>query len=234
MSKVIVIIPALDEVEGIGKVLKEIPEGLVDEVVVVDNGSTDGTADAARGLGATVICEPRRGYGYACLAGIRHVSSLPSSDDMVVVFLDGDHSDHPEEMPLLVRPVLEEGYDMVVGSRLACGPAEDAMPAHSRLATVVVCKKLSILLHSHITDLGPFRAFRFRALRSLDMSEPTYGWTVEMTIKAYRKGLKVKEVPVSYRRRVGKAKISGTAWSSMKALMSMTRCMVKYTIQQTP
>jgi len=227
--RVAVILPCYNEEAAIGDVVRDFRAALPEAVVYVyDNNSKDGTVLRARAAGAVVRSETRQGKGQV----VRRMFADVEAD--IYVLADGDGTYDAASAPAFVEKLLSEQLDMVVGSRLAQGPAEDAMPAHSRLATVVVCKKLSFLLRSDITDLGPFRAFRFRALRSLDMSETTYGWTVEMTIKAYRKGLKVKEVPVRYRRRLGKAKISGTTVSSLKALMSMMRCMVKYTIQWTP
>jgi glycosyltransferase involved in cell wall biosynthesis len=230
--RVVTIIPALNEEGSIGKVIKDIPKDLVDEVVVVDNGSSDRTADVAQELGATVLSEPRKGYGYACLAGIEHVSALPPGEPVIVVFLDGDYSDYPEDMTLLLDPIIKEDYDLVIGSRLAGDMDPEAMGVHSKLATKTFSRMLSILLREKITDLGPFRAITLEALRDLKMKEKLYGWTVEMIVKAVQKDLKILEVPVKYRKRIGKAKISGGVKSSIKALSDMVRSLLMSSLEK--
>lgn len=227
-EKIFVIIPALDEEDAIGRVIEDIPGELVDEVIVVDNGSTDQTSSVARLHGAVVLHESRKGYGHACLAGLKHVSSYAKHHPVIVVFLDGDHSDHPEEMEKLLRPVMEEGYDLVVGSRLAGGGGRGVIPVHVILANRSIGLVLSLLLGEEVSDLGPFRAVRYDALSSLGMRETSYGWTVEMIIKALKKGLRVCEVQVSYRRRVGRSKISGRPMASIKAMAVILFCMARY------
>ena len=212
---VAVVIPALDEEAPLASVLAELPRAgapdapgfRVREVVVVDNGSRDRTAEVARAARATVIAEPRRGYGAACLAGLAHLRASPPD---VVAFLDADHSDDPRELPAVLAPILAGRADLVIGSR-ALGRREPGSltPVQefgNRLAAVL----LRLLFGLSATDLGPFRAIRWRALESLGMRDRDFGWTVEMQARAARAGLRVAEVPVSYRRRIGRSKISGT------------------------
>ncbi len=203
-ATVSVIIPALNEEQSIGKVISAIPSW-VDDIVVGDNGSTDRTAEVARTHGARVASEPRRGYGSACLAGMAALS-----DPDVVVFLDGDFSDHPEEMGLLVDPIVGGEADMVIGSRLLGERQVGALTPQARLGNWLACLLMRLFWRRTYTDLGPFRAIRHAALEGLRMRDPDYGWTVEMQVKAARRGLRVREVPVSYRRRTGKSKVSGT------------------------
>jgi glycosyltransferase involved in cell wall biosynthesis len=203
-GKTAVIIPALNEEEGIKKVIAAIP-GWVDEVLVVDNGSTDRTSEVARSLGAQVLFEPRRGYGSACLAGI---GTLKDVD--VVVFLDGDFSDYPEEMDRLVDPILRGEADMVIGSRVLGRREKGALTLQARFGNWLACLLMRALWKFPYTDLGPFRAISFQGLRRLDMADRDYGWTVEMQVKGAIHGLRSREVPVSYRRRIGRSKVSGT------------------------
>jgi len=203
-SEVAVIIPAINEQESIAKVLAAIPHW-VDDVVVVDNGSTDETAARARNGGARVVHEPRRGYGAACLAGLKALDNPE-----IVVFLDGDYSDHPEEMPLLVDPILHDEADLVAGSRVL-GPREPgALTSQARFGNWLACLLMRLFWKVRYTDLGPFRAVRLSALAGLGMCDRGYGWMVEMQIKATQAGLRVREIPVQYRRRIGKSKVSGT------------------------
>ena len=199
-----VIIPALNEADSIGRVLAAIPRW-ADEVIVVDNGSTDATAELAARAGARVIAEPRRGYGRACLAGMAAIDWCD-----VAVFLDADYSDYPEQMARLVAPVATGRADMVIGSRTrgSAGPGSFTLP--QRLGTALACRLMGLLWRRRPSDLGPFRAVRWTSLLALNMTDPTYGWTIEMQIKAARAGAGVLEAPVSYRRRIGRSKISGT------------------------
>lgn len=222
--KIAVIIPALNEEDGIGMVLQAIPRW-VDDVVVVDNGSTDGTASVARSKGARVIGEPRRGYGSACLAGI---SALDDPD--VVVFLDADFSDHPDEMGTLVDPIIENEADMVIGSRAASRREPGALPLQSRFGNRLACNLLRLFWGVRYTDLGPFRAIRYPSLESLGMRDLDYGWTIEMQIKAARYGLRAMEVPVSYRRRIGRSKISGTIRGTVGAGVKILRVIFRHGI----
>lgn len=211
-----VVIPALDERASIGRVLDDLPRRLLREVLVVDNGSSDGTAEVARARGASVVREPRRGYGRACLTGIEVLAGrLPPPE--IVVFLDADHSDHPEELPQLVRPIAEGRADLVVGSRVLGARERGALLPQARVGNWIAARLIRRLYGLHITDLGPFRAVRWSTLCALRMSDPDFGWTAEMQVRAARAGVRYCEVPASYRRRVGASKISGTLSGSLRA-----------------
>ena len=203
-ANVAAVIPAFNEECSIGKVISAIPHW-VDDVIVVDNGSTDKTSDVAAEHGATVLSEPHRGYGSACLKGI---AGLDGPD--VVLFLDGDFSDYPEEAGLLVDPIISGAADMVIGSRVMGRREAGALTPQALLGNWLACKLMHFFGKARFTDLGPFRAISLPALRRLEIRDPDFGWTVEMQIKAVRDGLDVHEVPVSYRRRIGKSKVSGT------------------------
>lgn len=209
--RVVVVIPAIDEEPAIGRVLAEIPRP-VSEIIVVDNGSRDRTAEVARAMGATVVHEPRRGYGQACLTGI---AAAPDAD--VFVFLDGDGSDHPGQLEDVLGPVLRGEADLVIGSRALGRRAPGAHPWHAVLGTRLCVSLMNRLIGTQATDLGPFRAIGAPALRRLGMSDRDFGWTVEMQLKARRHRLRVREVPVDYRPRIGRSKVSGTIGGSMRA-----------------
>ena len=225
-SVIKVIIPALDEEHAIEKVLSSIPEE-VQEVVVVDNGSKDNTAAVARREGATCLQEERAGYGRACLCGIRYLSTAQPLPD-VVVFLDADYSDFPEEMPLLWAPILEDKADFVVGSRTSGRRERGALSVPQLWGNALATKLLSLLYGIRCSDLGPFRALRYSSLLQLDLQDKTYGWNVEMHIKAARLGLRYQEVPVSYRKRIGFSKISGTVSGVCKAGYKIIATIVRY------
>lgn len=208
-----VIIPVFNERESLPLVVGAIPRERVDEIVVVDNGSTDGTPLVARGLPVRVVEENRRGYGSACLAGI---AALEASPPDVVVFLDGDFSDHPEEMPALLDAVAA-GADLVIGSRARGRREPGALLPQARFGNALACFLIRRIFGFRFSDLGPFRAIRWEALQALGMEDRTFGWTVEMQVKAVRRGLAIAEVPVSYRRRVGVSKITGTISGTVKA-----------------
>ena len=210
----LVIIPAFNEARAIGRVVGDIPDRLVDEVVVVNNASTDETEDNARAAGATVLREGRQGYGYACLRGIEYAKARQPD---IVVFLDGDYSDHPEEMTRLVGPIGRDEADFVVGSRIRGDAEPGALLPQAQVGNRLACTLMRQIWGATYTDLGPFRAIRFRDLLALDMQDTTFGWTIEMQIKAAEAGLRTREVPVSYRRRVGVSKITGTVTGTIQA-----------------
>lgn len=209
--KVCAIIPALDEEQGIVPVLRDLPNW-VDRVIVVDNGSTDGTAAAARQAGAHVVSEPRRGYGAACLCGLGEIGEAD-----IVLFLDADYSDRPDLAGLLVDPVARGRADMVIGARGRDGREPGALTPQQRFGNGLACALIRVFWRVETTDLGPFRAISAAALDGLDMRDTGFGWTVEMQVKAARQGLRVIEVPVPYRRRTGRSKISGTLAGSLRA-----------------
>jgi glycosyltransferase involved in cell wall biosynthesis len=206
-----VIIPAYNEEASIGKVLDDIPGDLVREVIVCNNGSKDRTAEVARAHGATVVDALKKGYGSACLQGMAYIEEKGQEEAPdVVVFLDGDYSDHPEEMGLLIAPIQEEGMDMVIGSRALGERAKGSMTAPQVFGNWLATNLIRLIYGYQFTDLGPFRAIRYDKLLALDMEDPNFGWTVEMQVKAAKQKLKCTEIPVTYRRRIGISKVSGT------------------------
>jgi glycosyltransferase involved in cell wall biosynthesis len=210
-ARIVAVIPALDEEEAIGLVVGEIP-ARVSEVVVVDNGSRDRTAERARAAGARVVRETRRGYGHACLAGI-----AAAGEADILVFLDADHSDDPRRLDTLLAPLLSGHADLVIGSRQLGRRASGAQPWHAIVGTRLCVALMNRLAGTRATDLGPFRAITREALGRLELREGGFGWTVEMQLRAARRGLRVVEVPVDYRPRIGRSKISGTLSGSLRA-----------------
>ena len=206
-----VIIPAYNEESSIAKVIQDIPKDLVREIIVCNNASTDQTAKVASDNGATVLLQPRKGYGSACLKGIEYLTQKPAEQQPdIVVFLDGDYSDHPEEMPGLVQPIIEEDADLVIGSRALGNMEQGAMMPQQVFGNWLATNLIRLFYRYEFTDLGPFRAIKYRKLLEIEMADPDFGWTVEMQVKAAKHKLKCKEVPVSYRRRIGVSKVSGT------------------------
>ena len=205
---VYVIIPAFNESRSIGKVISDIPD-LVRETIVIDNASTDDTGIAAQEKGATVLRENRKGYGYSCMKGMDYIRPKAKPED-IIVFLDGDYSDYPEEISMLISPIINSGADMVIGSR-AMGKREPGSMLFQQIAgNWLATRLIKLFFRTQYTDLGPFRAIRWQALEQINMKDKTFGWTVEMQVKAAKLKLKFAEVPVSYRKRIGVSKVSGT------------------------
>ena len=216
LQKTFVIIPMLNEEGSIGMVLDDLPE--VAEVVVVDNGSTDDGPAIATSKGATVVKEPQRGYGKACLTGIAHATQqVGDKEGCVIAFIDGDYSDHPDELPVLISKISQEDFDFVIGSRATGTREKGAMHFQAIFGNWLACSLMHLFWGKKFTDLGPFRAIRMESLRELEMQDENFGWTIEMQIKAVQKGLRITEVPVSYRRRIGVSKISGTVSGTIRA-----------------
>ena len=224
MPRVTVIIPALNESGNIRQLVHDVQATVPAEVIVVDNGSTDSTAQEARQAGAKVVSEPRRGYGYACAAGVAE-----SQDADVLVFLDGDHSFAPSDLPSLLAPIDDRRVDMVLGSRALGHIAPGAMPPHQRFGNWLVSRLMNVLYGLSITDLGPYRAIRRQLLMDLDMREMTYGWPTEMIVKAAHRKARIAEVPVSYHsRRFGHSKVSGTLRGTILATWFILGVTLRY------
>ncbi len=225
-----VVIPALNEERSIGMVLRDIPLGIVDQVVVVDNGSTDNTAREAEAWDATVKFEPKKGYGAACQTGIQWLEP----DINIVVFLDADYSEHPEEIEMLIRPIAQHRADFVIGSRTLQEESRKALSWQQHWGNRLSTKLIGWRFGYGFTDLGPFRAIRREALEALCMKDRGYGWTVEMQVKAARAGLRVQEVPVRYRARIGQSKISGTLRGAVCAGTKILNTIAKHALQYEP
>jgi glycosyltransferase involved in cell wall biosynthesis len=220
------IIPALNEAACIAPLLAELPTGLVHELLIVDNGSTDDTAGVARRAGAQVVVEPRRGYGYACAAGV-----AAASGDLLA-FMDGDGSFVPAELATLLAPILDGSGDLVLGTRMRGGMAAGAMPPHQRFGNQLIARLMHRLYGLHLTDLGPFRVIRRDLLNTLDMREMTYGWPVEMIVKAARQGARIVELPISYRpRSAGASKVGGTVRGTILATYRILRTILRYALR---
>jgi glycosyltransferase involved in cell wall biosynthesis len=222
--KISVIIPALNEEESIGQVLNDIPGEIVEEVIVVDNGSNDNTVTVAKSLGASVILEPLKGYGAACLRGI---STLKQDID-IVVFLDADYSDYPQDLHTVVKPIANGKADMVIGSRMSGTREKGALLPQAVFGNKLATFLIRLFWGFKYTDLGPFRAIKYKDLLALNMMDKNFGWTVEMQIKALKKGLRIAEVPVRYRKRIGKSKITGTFSGTVRAGIKIIYTIFKY------
>jgi len=224
---ILVIIPAFNEENSVGSVVRDIPAGLIDEIVVVNNNSNDQTAVEAARAGATVLNEPIQGYGRACLRGIAYAKNRQQKPD-IIVFIDADYSDYPGEITQVVGPILAGDVDLVIGSR-ALGQRESGSMTFPQVFGNWLATTLMRWIYGvHYTDLGPFRAIRFDSLIALDMQDTTYGWTVEMQLKAAKKGLRIVEVPVTYRKRIGFSKISGTVKGAVGAGYKIITTIFKY------
>ena len=222
--KISVIIPALNEEESIGQVLNDIPGEIVEEVIVVDNGSNDNTVTAAKSHGASVILEPLKGYGAACLRGI----SMLRQDTDIVVFLDADYSDYPQELHTVVKPIVTGKAEMVIGSRMSGAREKGALLPQAVFGNKLATFLIRLFWGFKYTDLGPFRAIKYKNLLALNMLDKNFGWTVEMQIKALKKGLRIMEVPVRYRKRIGKSKITGTFSGTVRAGVKIIYTIFKY------
>jgi len=217
----------LNEQRSIGLVLDDLPSDV--EVVVVDNGSTDEGAAIAESKGATVIPEPQRGYGKACLTGIDYVSrQVTEPESTIVAFIDGDYSDHPDELPSLISKITDDDFDFVVGSRSRGSREKGAMHFQALFGNWLACSLMRLFWGAKFSDLGPFRAIRYQSLIDLNMTDEDFGWTIEMQIKAVQQKLKTIEIPVSYRRRIGVSKISGTISGTFRAGYKILWTIFKY------
>ncbi len=229
MSDICLIIPAHNEADSIGMVLAEVP-GVVSETIVVDNNSTDATGAVARSCGATVLHEPRMGYGYACLKGINYLTRK-SNPPHIVVFMDGDYSDYPEELPKIIAPIRDGHCDFVVGARRKELREPGSMTPQQVFGNWLATFLMRLMYGARFTDLGPFRAIRYASLLRLNMEDKTYGWTVEMQLKALRHKLAYTEVPVRYKKRIGQSKVSGTLKGSIFAGIKILGWIFKYSIR---
>lgn len=223
--KVTVIIPAFNEEQSIGKVINDIPKEIVQHTIVVNNGSTDNTVKVATDAGAIVLTENRKGYGWACLKGIEESKKLNTD---IVVFLDGDYSDYPEEIPDVIRPILEEDYDMVIGSRVLGKREKGSLTPQQVFGNWLATKLIRLFYGAKFTDLGPFRSIKSTSLEKLKMTDKTYGWTIEMQIKAAKQKMKFCEVPVNYKKRIGVSKVSGTVKGTVLAGIKIIFAVFKY------
>ena len=229
MTNIKVIIPAHNEADSIAKVIHEIPK-TVSEIIVVNNNSTDDTARTAKETGATVLNETKMGYGYACLYGMQYVAKQSDRPD-IVVFIDGDYSDYPEELTKLVQPIIEHNIDFVIGARVKNKREVGSMTPQQIFGNWLATFLMKLFFRATFTDLGPFRAIKYEKLLTLEMEDKTYGWTVEMQLKALKKKLTYVEVPVRYKKRIGISKVSGTVKGSIFAGIKILGWIFKYSIK---
>jgi glycosyltransferase involved in cell wall biosynthesis len=229
MTKIKVIIPAFNEQDSIVNVINDIPDS-VDEVIVVSNNSTDDTEINARNAGATVLTETQKGYGYACLKGMEHIVNQETKPD-IVVFLDGDYSDYPEELTKLVEPIINKNVDLVIGARVKRLREQGSMTPQQVFGNWLATFLMKLMFGAKFTDLGPFRAIKYDKLLALKMEDKTYGWTVEMQLKAIKQKLTYIEVPVNYRNRIGVSKVSGTIKGSIFAGIKILGWIFKYSFK---
>ena len=224
-----VIIPAFNEADSIGLVIQDIPD-LVEEVIVVSNNSTDQTEENARKAGASVLTETRKGYGNACLKGMDYVAEQQEKPD-IIVFLDGDYSDYPEQLSAIIQPILQENIDFVIGARVDRLREEGSMTFPQIFGNWLATRLMRLFFGAKFTDLGPFRAIKYEKLLALKMEDKTYGWTVEMQLKAIKQKLSYVEVPVNYRNRIGVSKVSGTLKGAVMAGVKILGWIFKYSLK---
>ncbi|WP_426431445.1 glycosyltransferase family 2 protein [Winogradskyella sp. HB-48] len=229
MPNIKVIIPAYNEEESIHLVINDIPP-IVDEIIVVSNNSTDNTEKNAKKAGATVLFEKQKGYGYACLKGMTYIAEQETQPD-IVVFLDGDYSDYPEELTKLVAPIIDENIDFVLGSRVKELREQGSMTMPQIFGNWLATRLMRLFFGSTFTDLGPFRAIKYDKLLNLKMEDKTYGWTVEMQLKALKQKLSYKEIPVKYKNRIGVSKVSGTIKGAIFAGVKILTWIFKYSFK---
>ena len=222
---VTVIIPAFNEEQSIGKVVDDIPRDIVKNVIVVNNASTDSTVEVAKNAGALVFTENRKGYGWACLKGIEESQKLNTE---IVVFLDGDYSDYPSEIPDVIAPILEDDMDMVIGSRVLGKREKGSLTPQQVFGNWLATRLIRIFYRARFSDLGPFRSIKSSSLKKLEMADKTYGWTIEMQIKAAKHKMKFCEVPVNYKKRIGVSKVSGTVKGTVLAGIKIIFAVFKY------
>ncbi|MEM0934143.1 MAG: glycosyltransferase family 2 protein [Bacteroidota bacterium] len=229
MADIKVIIPAIDEGDSIAQVIAEIPNS-ASEVIVVDNGSKDDTAKKAKRSGATVLAEGRKGYGFACLKGMEYVGQQSKKPD-IIVFMDGDYSDYPEELDKIVAPILEKNIDFVVGARKKALREPGSMTPQQVFGNQLATFLMRLFFRAKFTDLGPFRAIKYEKLKALDMQDKTYGWTVEMQLKILKQKMSYIEVPVRYKQRIGVSKVSGTVKGTIFAGIKILGWIFKYSLR---
>ena len=230
MTSVIkVIIPAFNEENSIAKVIYDIPK-IVDEIIVIDNNSTDETANNAKIAGATVLKEVKKGYGFACLKGLEYISNQ-TKKPTIVVFLDGDYSDYPEQLTQIIQPIIEENIDFVIGARVKDLRELGAMTPQQIFGNWLATSLMRVFFGSKFTDLGPFRSIKYEKLIALNMTDKTYGWTVEMQLKVLKKKMSYLEIPVKYRNRIGTSKVSGTVKGSIFAGVKILSWIFKYSFK---
>ncbi|TDE05767.1 glycosyltransferase family 2 protein [Flavobacterium sandaracinum] len=230
MKNIKVIIPAYNEEKAIGYVIQDIPSS-VSEVIVISNNSTDDTIQVAKNAGATVLSESRKGYGYACLKGMEYVAQLETKPD-IIVFLDGDYSDYPEELTQLIAPILNDNIDFVIGARVARLREKHSMTPQQVFGNWLATTLMKTFFNATFTDLGPFRAIKYEKLVALQMEDKTYGWTVEMQLKVLKQKMSYVEIPVRYKNRIGVSKVSGTVKGSVMAGIKIIGWIIKYTFKK--
>jgi glycosyltransferase involved in cell wall biosynthesis len=229
LSSITVIIPAYNEDQSIGKVIAAIP-AVVQQIIVVNNNSTDNTAAVAQQAGATVLHEPQKGYGYACLKAMDYIAAQKTKPD-IIVFLDGDYSDYPEELTKIIAPIVNNDIDFVIGARVSTLREKGAMTPQQIFGNWLATFLMKLLFKSTFTDLGPFRAIKYSKLLALQMQDKTYGWTVEMQLKALKQQLTYIEIPVQYRNRIGVSKVSGTVKGTIMAGVKIIGWILKYSFK---